>query len=258
MKKTLILCIAAMLATGFVYSKSKTKIVAHRGYWNTEGSAQNSISSIKNAMDASLFGTEFDVWITADDVPVVFHDRKTKNGLAIEKTSLAELLDKADKLANGETIPTLAQYLQAWKPTGTKLVLEIKTHSTPERNMKAVERILAEVAKAGIDKNDIEYIAFDWGITTQLVKANTGSMVSYLNGDKTPQELKDAGVDGFDYSVGVLKKNPEWIAEAKKLKLNTNVWTVKPKDMQHFINAGVDYITTDYPAELFLKLGKKK
>lgn len=258
MKKTLVLCMAAILATGLAYPKSKTKIVAHRGYWNTEGSAQNSISSIRNAMDASLFGTEFDVWITSDDVPVVFHDRRTKNGLTIEKTSFAELRSKADKLANGETIPTLAEYLQAWKPTGTKLVLEIKTHSAPQRNAVAVDRILSEVVKAGIDKDDIEYIAFDWGITTKLVEANTGSMVSYLNGDKTPQELKEAGVDGFDYSVDVLKKNPGWIAEAKKLKLNTNVWTVKPVDMQHFIDAGVDYITTDYPAELFLKLGKKK
>ncbi len=258
MKKTLALFLTALLATGLAYGKPKTKIVAHRGYWNTEGSAQNSISSIKNAMEASLFGTEFDVWITSDDVPVVFHDRKTKNGLTIEKTTLAELRSKADRLSNGETIPTLAEYLQAWKPTGTKLVLEIKTHSDPKRNTRAVEQILAEVAKAGIDRKDIEYIAFDWDITMQLVDANTGSMVSYLNGDKTPQQLKDAGVDGFDYSVNVLKKNPEWIAEAKKLKLNTNVWTVKPKDMRFFIDAGVDYITTDHPAELFLELGKKR
>lgn len=248
----------AFMALNFAQAKPKTKIIAHRGYWNTEGSAQNSISSIKNAMEAGLFGTEFDVWITADDVPVVFHDRKTKNGLQIEKVTFEELRSKADKLSNGETIPTLEEYLNAWKPTGTKLVLEIKTHSTRERNQKAVEEVLKAVNKAGIDKKNIEYIAFDWLITTDLAKAGTGSMVSYLNGDKTPQELKDAGIDGFDYSVGVLKKNPEYIEQAKKLRLNTNVWTVKPADMQYFIDAGVDYITTDFPAELFLKLNKKK
>ncbi len=246
------------MALGTAAAKPKPRIVAHRGYWNTESSVQNSISSLRNAMNAPLFGSEFDVWITADDIPVVFHDRKTKNGLQIEKATLAQLRTEAEKLPNGEPIPTLAEYLEAFRPAGTKLVLEIKTHSTPERNRRAVELILEEVRKAGIKRKSIEYIAFDWQITVQLAEAGTGSMVSYLNGDKTPRELKEAGIDGFDYSVGVLKKHPEWIEEARKLRLNTNVWTVRPEDMQHFIDAGVNYITTDYPAELFLKLNSKK
>lgn len=53
---------------------AQPKIVAHRGFWRTAGSAQNSLTSLQKSAELGLYGSEFDVWITADGVPVVFHD----------------------------------------------------------------------------------------------------------------------------------------------------------------------------------------
>ena len=63
-------------------------VVAHRGYWRTDGSAQNSITSFQKAEEVGCWGSEFDVWLTADGIPVVFHDA-TINGMRIEDTTFA-------------------------------------------------------------------------------------------------------------------------------------------------------------------------
>ena len=63
-----LLLICSMIALG------QPNIVAHRGFWRTDGSAQNSIASFQKAAEIGCWGSEFDVWMTADGVPVVFHD----------------------------------------------------------------------------------------------------------------------------------------------------------------------------------------
>ena len=44
--------------------------------------------------------------------------------------------------------------------------------------------------------------------------------------------------------------HPEWIGAAKNLGMTVNVWTVNNVgDMFRMTNAGVQFITTDYPEE---------
>ena len=87
---------------------------------------------------------------------------------------------------------------------------------------------------------------------------STEAQVAYLNGDKTPTELKELGYTGLDYAHKVLKKNSHWIDEAHKLGLTVNVWTVnKAEDLQYFIDHKADYITTNEPA-LLLEMLKKR
>ena len=129
--KTLILSIMLLLATGVAEAK-KVRVIAHRGYWNTEGSSRNSISALNNAMAIKAFGSEFDVNITADGVLVIHHDAKTSNGVHIEKVTFAELRQQAPNLSNGELIPTLDDYLTTWNHNKkTKLIFEIKPQSPP-------------------------------------------------------------------------------------------------------------------------------
>ena len=71
-----------------------TAIVAHRGYWNCEeaGYAKNSIASLKCAQQAGVWGSEFDVRITSDNVVLVFHDSKI-DGKRIEHHPYSEFKD---------------------------------------------------------------------------------------------------------------------------------------------------------------------
>ena len=71
---TFSLIFAALFAfNGPLSAQVKTQIVAHRGYWNTEGSFENTISSLENAHKAGFYGSEFDINMTSDGVLVVCH-----------------------------------------------------------------------------------------------------------------------------------------------------------------------------------------
>ena len=51
--------------------QAQTKVIAHRGFWKTPGSSQNSISSLLKADSIGCYGSEFDVWIAKDNKLVV-------------------------------------------------------------------------------------------------------------------------------------------------------------------------------------------
>ena len=224
---------------------AQTKVIAHRGYWDCEGSAQNSIASLQKAQELRIYGSEFDVWLTSDGVLVVNHDEAVE-GMKIEDTPYAQLKDV--RLKNGEKLSTLESYLQQGrKDRKTKLILEVKSHSSKEKEDRAVAAIVQMVEKAGV-KKQTEYISFSLNICTELVRLSPKAEVAYLNGDMAPQELKPLKITGIDYHLNVLQKNKNWIEEAHRLKMKVNVWTVNAEaDMQEMIAAGVDFITTDKP-----------
>ena len=238
-----------------IQAQHVTRAVAHRGYWTCEGSAQNSLTSLQKAYGAGCWGSALDIWLTADGELVVNHDAHTLDGLVIEKTDSKQLLKS--KLKNGETLPSLEAYLDAGKSLAPMvLVLELKTQSTPERNAELARKVV-DMVKAKKMEERVEYIAFSNLVGTELIRLAPEARVAYLNGDKTPAELKELGYTGLDYAHKVLKKNSHWIDEAHKLGLTVNVWTVnKAEDLQYFIDHKADYITTNEPA-LLLELLKR-
>jgi glycerophosphoryl diester phosphodiesterase len=226
----------------------QTKIIAHKGYWDCAGSAENSVTSLRKAQELKVYGSEFDVHVTKDDVAVIYHD-DTLNGLSIEQSTYQQL--KEFKLANGESLPTLEQYLvQAQQSKATKLILEIKPHQTKATEDKAVAVIQALVNKHRLEKRT-EYISFSLNICKELIRREPGVQVAYLRGELAPEALKPLGFTGLDYHFKVLQEHPEWIKAAHDLGLSVNVWTINDLTiMQSFIDQGVDYITTDKPTAM--------
>ena len=105
----------------------------------------------------------------------------------------------------------------------------------------------------------VEYITFSYEGGVKAIATDPKAKVAYLNGDKTPLELKEAGFFGFDYHISLLRRMPQWIAEAKALGLTTNSWTInKEEDMNWLLELGVDFITTDEPEKLATLVPSKK
>jgi glycerophosphoryl diester phosphodiesterase len=227
-------------------AQAQTQIIAHRGYWDKLGAAQNSMSSLQNAVKFGAYGSELDVWLTKDGVIVLNHNDDYQ-GVVI-KTAIYEELS-ALRLVNGEPMPTLQQYIDLAKQQNkTKLIVEIKPHHTDEDDIRAARETVKLINENGV-ADMVDYISFSEQVCKELIKLNPKHRVAYLNGEKSPATLKAEGYWGLDYEWKVLKEqHPEWIKEAKALGLTTNVWTVNNVErMQYFISQGIDYITTDNP-----------
>ena len=245
------LFIYIMLLMGVVLTsaaKNRTKqVIAHRGYWNIEGSAQNSISSLQNTYKIGVYGSEFDVHITRDGEVVVFHDDDVE-GIKIENANYADIKDKC--LKNGERIPKLQEYLAAAKSLGNmKLILEVKEHIQKSDEDRCIDATLKMVNNAGL-ADRTEYISFSKHACDYIVQHAPQAKVSYLNGDLSPHEAKEAGYTGIDYEDSVFMDHPSWIKEAHQLGLVTNVWTVDDlKEIKYFFRQGIDFVTTNEPVK---------
>lgn len=222
-----------------------SKIIAHRGAWKKAGLPQNSIASLLKAQDLGCDGSELDVHLTADGVVVVNHDHDFY-GIPIEQSTYTKL--RSVKHSNGETIPTLEEFLSH---ASIPLFLEIKASVVDiQRALELTEKTIATI-KESTFKEQVHYISFQEEILTKVLLEDPTATVSLLHGKMSPAQIKANGWQGLDYHIDVLRKNPQWISEARDLGLLTNVWTVNDaENMRWFLAANVEFISTDEPEML--------
>lgn len=105
---------------------------AHRGLWRDQGPPENSMAAYDAAAAAGL-GMEFDIRLSADGVPVCFHDRvldrlTDQTGALTDYT--AEALGQVKLAGSDQTIPALEHVLANW-PHHLPLLVEIKAMDIP-------------------------------------------------------------------------------------------------------------------------------
>lgn len=238
-----LLSVVLFSATGYAQG-----VVAHRGYWKAAAGAQNSLQAYALADSIGAFGSEFDVWLTADDSLVVNHDRRFR-GVDFKTSPIDSIM--AIRLSNGEPLPTLDQYLaHVSKYPGIRPVLELKPLAQWEREDKAAAMVVEALKKHGLlHRTDV--ISFSINECMAFRKLAPELPVYYLDSDLPPRKLAYLGLAGLDYNGATLKQHPEWVEDAHQRGLKVNVWTIdKPEDMRLFRDMGVDYITTNEPVLL--------
>jgi glycerophosphoryl diester phosphodiesterase len=240
-----------MLFPASVDARKKTGIVAHRGFWNCEeaGYAKNSVAALRCAQEAGFWGSEFDVNMTSDGVLIVYHDSNIGDK-QIEKYPYSEFKDH--KIKNGETIPTIDQYLeQGKKYPKTMLVYEMKPHSCAEVEDRFIELTIAKLKEYNLlNPRKVMFISFSLHICKEMAKRLPGFTVQYLEGNMSPAEVDADGINGIDYHYNVFNNNNGWVKEAQKLDMSVNAWTVnKVENMEQMLNLHVNYLTTDYPLD---------
>ncbi len=236
------------------------QIAAHRGFWNCEeaGFAQNSIAALRLAQEHEFWGSEFDVQMTADSVPLVNHNNEF-HGLSIWDNPYEAFKDST--LVNGEPIPTLDDYLiQGLKSNKTILVMELKAQKNEE-----MENVMTDKALEALKTHDlydparVMFISFSFNICKRIAEKAPEFTNQYLGSDRSPEELAKDGINGVDYQFKTFAKNPDWIEHARANKMSVNCWTVnKEEDIQAMIDLEVDCITTDEPLLVRELLGSRE
>ena len=232
-------------------SFAKNPVIAHRGAFKKNNFPENSIAALREAIRLQCTGSEFDVRMSVDDSMLINHDPHYQQ-LDIEKTSYHDL--SKIPLSNGETLPTLRQYLLhgAKDNQSTRLIVEIKpSPAGKERGEIIASKVVSLVHELNL-QSKVVYISFDYNILKKIRQINPNAITQYLNGDLTPDKLKADGINGADYHISVFKKNPGWISMAKKSGIALNAWTVNTaEEMNWLLEHKFDYITTNEPELLF-------
>lgn len=235
------------------------ELIAHRGY-HEGGAPENSMASLKGAQEKQFWGSETDVWLTSDNQLIVSHDgttnRCTGNGtnLTISSSTFAQC--RANRLQNGETMPSLEEFLTQVKNSSaaTKLVIEIKYPDDDKAVTTAMKTV--ELVKSMGVQDKVEYISFSFNACKAVLDADPTAKVAYLNGDKYPEQILtesgDRRIISLDYHLTPMRNNPQWFAEAHDRSQTVNVWTINAlSEAVEMANMGADYLTTNIlPTEL--------
>jgi glycerophosphoryl diester phosphodiesterase len=230
--------------------------VAHRGY--SAIAPENTLPAFAAAVLGGATLVEFDVRTTADDVPVVIHDRtadRTTTGTGhVWDLTLAELsaLDAGSWFSPayaGVRVPTLVETLGLLAPPGPELLLEIK----PPATLPQVKTIMELVAEHGLlDRTIVQ--SFDPEVL-RLVRetfpdVRRGLLRLRIEAD-TVALAAELGVVCCNPSRADVLGDPRTVAELAARGIGVMAWTAN--DMTEWpllAAAGVAGLITDHVAEL--------
>ena len=155
--------------SGPPFFASGRRVIAHRGA--SRDCPENTIAAFDEALRQQCDAIELDLQLTADGIPVVYHDRTLHkiNGRRhrIATRSLSELrrLDAGawfDRRFTGERIPTLTEVLTryAGRP---HLLLELKLRSDQTTRLR-LARTVAEIVHQAGATDRVHLLCFDPGL----------------------------------------------------------------------------------------------
>ncbi len=250
MKKTLLTALA-LAAAAIVCAQPR--LVAHRGFYTTPGSDENTVSSLVNAQRLGVYGVEFDVNRTADGQLIVIHGPRVTDALDAQKNTWAEIRNVV--LPGGNRIPTLREFLeQGRKVPSVKLILELKKHRTPEIETQIVEEIVALCEELEM-LPQMEFTSFSEHACREFVRVAPKNPTLFLTGSLwTPVDAdyaRKAGFTGISYSLYVFMNRPELIDRARELGIETTLWIVdNPEVADWAVKHRVDFVSSNFPDKI--------
>lgn len=233
-------------------------IIGHRGGGRNAdrfGASENSLEMIRLSERLGCNAIEIDVKVTADNVPILFHDSKLSLRLIREKYMIGKVseydwqtLRSFCTLKNGEKIPTLREALETVVyETNLKLVwLDIKAFNI----LKDIVPIQMEYMQRAIAAGrDLEILL---GLPDEVIFANYLALENYKDYPSLcefsyEQTLKE-GCDIWAprWSIGVSEEQ-RFVMSSNEKRIFT--WTLdEPKFIKTFIDKDIfDGILSNFP-----------
>ena len=211
-------------------------VIAHRGASSI--ALENSLAAFRLAAGQGADAVELDVHATQDGEIVVHHDPSVL-GLPIAQARWRDL--STVPLANGETIPTLAQALDVLG--ALKVFVEVKV-----LDPRWDDRLLA-VLDEGPNPGGYAVHSFAFHVVRRLGAKRPSLPRGVLSevATKSPkQTLEDASAQTLWQERATLDER--LVKDVHGLGATIMAWTVdNPSDMERFVQWGVDGLCTNHP-----------
>ena len=234
--------------------RPSARVIAHRGFHLEENTPENSIASLKASQRIGVYGSEFDIRLTADSVIVINHDKSfptDPENRIIKDTRYGDLSDI--RLANGEPVPTFDDYLeQTLRQPRTKLICELKRHGDPARDRLLFDMAYAMVTKKNMTRR-IVWQTFSYDLCRYIREKAPEATVIYIcmkeDLMKTPEELAADGISGVNYKSTIYDAHPGLVEalHAKGMFANLCVEN-SPEVIAKYVGEGVDFVSSNDPA----------
>lgn len=227
---------------------NKPLVIGHRGAMGHE--TENTIASIKKAMELGVDMIEIDVFNVKSGETVVFHDetldRLTNAGGRIEDWSYFELNKVV--VEGGHKIPLLQHVLRTINGK-TKLNIELKGAGTTNR-VNFIMNVYIE--KFGWKTEDFLISSFRWDELREMRKLNPDVAIAILTEDDPADAISIAKeLNAVAINPDFNRLNQENNLKIKDAGFKVYPWTVnEPEDIEAMKRLGVDGIITNYPERI--------
>jgi len=226
-------------------------IIAHRGASGCE--LENTKESLQKAIEMKVDMVEFDVSVTKDGVPVLFHDnrlfRLSRKVFRLRKLEFKDIKNyilkkKINGAIHKSSIITFEDALSIL--SNIKINVELKPSSLGHE-----KKILEILSEKGLKHKSI-ISSFDFEIIKNIKKIDSEVKIGYLASYYWKKKLdKISSIGGYSINphyMFITKKNVE---EAHKQGLKVYAYPSNTiKSMRNLIEANVDGIITNYPDKL--------
>ena len=259
-------CVSLIAAEGDFPAIPSNPVVAHRGFSHI--APENTLSSIRAAIEVGAQGCEMDLYQTIDGVDFLQHDGdfKRTGGLDVKTGSITSKklrsLDagswKGAKFI-GEKFPTYDEALALLAESDCRPVIEVKANGIEEKVVEGI-RQYGLVGKAVIIDFSAERVKKFRQIAPEipcawLVSFDGETSVAEA-GDRIISQLKECRTNLVDMHFD--KLCPELRDRLQKEGIHIWCWTVdNPEDIERMIDLGIESITTNRP-DLVLEALKAK
>jgi glycerophosphoryl diester phosphodiesterase len=249
-----------------IENRSLPQIIAHRG--DSSRAPENTLAAFEAAIDSGAHRVEFDVQLTRDGVPVVFHDDvldRTTNGSGPVGTLCFVEIRRLDAGSwfgprfEGQRVPSLDEVLRL---CGSRICMnvEIKFSDTAQEPDGLEDRVVGALRAHGLAEVTV----------VSSFRSAALERVRLLAPEIRRESLYDEGVhptalgalewaattasESFNLCLTTLLSAPWLVTEAHERGLGIKVFTVdEPSEFLQVLELGVDGVFTSRPRE-FLEL----
>jgi glycerophosphoryl diester phosphodiesterase len=223
-------------------------IIAHRGA--SASAPENTLASVRRAIEEGTDWVEIDVQETADGQVVVFHDSDFMKLAGVDRKIWEVTVDELETIDVGsnfdsqfkdERVPTLAQVLETCKgKAGVNIELKYYGH-----NQQLEQRVI-DLVESHEMTDDVIFMSLKRDAVTKMKELRpewkTGLLLSVSFGD-----LRNLRADFLAINARFASRS--LIRRAHELDKQVFVWTVNdPVTMAVMVGRGVDGLITDQPA----------
>ena len=242
-------CLFVFLTMMSCTTSTNPLVIGHRGARGHV--AENTLASVKKALELGVDGIEIDIFKCASGELVVFHD-KTLDKLTDAKGYIESLaLDSIQKITvlGREPIPTLDEILDVMNG---EVVLNIELKG--RRTAVPTHELLSRYFNSGkLQPKDVFISSFDWEELRLFYDINKEVPIAILTEDDPIDALPIAqSLNAFAINPDYKSLTPKNVKKIHQAGLKIYPWTVnEPSAIEQMKTLGVDAIITDFPERVY-------